>query len=168
MRIRIFAMIALMIALSAGMAAACPEVQVAFDPAQAGPGDVVHFFSRLANNGTEAITANLEITLTFADHTVGPFSRPVPLGAGFDHSTEFDFMIPAFAMPGTFSITVAASADGCPTSTATGTLEIVAPFAGGQTPVDAFGQQLERNGFESPVRPGVEQSTWGAIKSQSR
>jgi hypothetical protein len=161
-------MIALMLGLSAGLAAACPEVQVAFDPAQAGPGDVVHFFSRLANNGTEAITATLEITLTFADHTVGPFSRPVPLGAGFDHSTEFDFMIPAFAMPGTFSITVAASADGCPTSTATGTLEIVAPFAGGQTPVDAFGQQLERNGFESPVRPGVEQSTWGSIKSQSR
>src|SRR5262245_48653219 len=100
LRIRIFAMIALALALSAGLAAACPEVQVAFDPAQAGPGDTVHFFSRLANTGTDPITANLEITLTFGDHTVGPFSRPVPLGAGFDHSTEFDFVIPPFAMPG--------------------------------------------------------------------
>src|SRR4029453_2451987 len=101
---------------------------VAFDPAQAAPGDVVHFFSRLANNGTDPITATLEITLTFGDHSVGPFSRPVHLGAGFDHSTEFDFTIPPFAQPGTFTITVAASSEGCPTSTATATLEVVSPF----------------------------------------
>jgi hypothetical protein len=169
LRIRTLVMGALGLFLSAGLAAACPEVQVAFDPATAGPGDTVHFFSRLANDGTEAITASLDLTISFDDHQIGPFTQSVPLGAGFDHSVEFDFVIPPFAMPGTLGITVAASSDGCPTSTATASLEIVNPLAGGgATPVDAFGQQLVRNGFESPVRPGVEQSTWGEIKAQSR
>jgi hypothetical protein len=165
---RTYVLTALAIILSTGIAFACPEVQVAFDPAQAAPGDQVHFFSRLANNGTEPLTATIEMSITFNDHTFGPFTHDVELGAGFDHTVEFDFLIPPFAQPGALTINVSASAEGCPASTATASLEIVSPLVGGENPADAFGQALLRNGFTSPDQPGIEQSTWGEIKAQSQ
>lgn len=165
---RAYVLTAIALILSTGLALACPEVQVAFDPTQAAPGDQVHFFSRLANNGTEPLTAAIEMSVTFNDRTFGPFTRTVELGAGFDHTVEFDFMIPSFAQPGTLTISVVASAEGCPASTATASLEIVAPLVGGQNPGDALGQALLKNGFTSPDQPGIQQSTWGEIKNQAR
>jgi hypothetical protein len=165
---RTFLLTSLALVLGAGVTFACPEVQVAFDPAQAAPGDQVHFYFLLANNGTEAITATIETTIRFDDFTIGPISHPMELGAGFERTIEFDFTVPPPAAGGTLTIEVAASAEGCPTSTSTATLEILAPLVGGENPVDAFGQELVRHGFASPDQPGVEQSTWGEIKALVR
>lgn len=165
---RTYVLTAIALILGTGLAVACPEVQVAFDPTQAAPGDQVNFFARLANNGTAPVTATIEMNITFGGHTFGPFTRDLELGAGFEQAIEFAFLVPPMAPPGTLTIDVAASAEGCPTSTAAASLEIVAPRAGGENPGTAFGQELLKHGFTSPDQPGIEQSTWGEIKSQAR
>lgn len=168
MTMRTFALTAIALILSTGLAVACPEVRAAFDPAVAAPGEEVHFFARIANSGAEPVLATIEMTITFNDRTVGPFSRQVRLGAGFVRTIELDFLIPRSAQPGTLTIEMSASARGCPTSTAIASVEIVAPLVGSENPGDAFGEALIRDGFTSPDRPGIEQSTWGEIKAQAR
>jgi hypothetical protein len=155
---------ALTLILGAGAAFACPEVELAFDPATAAPGDVVHFFYSLSNSGDEALTATIETTISFNDFTIGPITHPMRLGAGFERTIEFDFMVPPPAGGGTLTIEVSASAEGCPTSTDTATLEIESPLVGGENPAGAFSQELSRQTDE----PGVEDSTWGVIKARVR
>ncbi len=140
--------------LGATVALALPDVEIGFDPSQASPGDQVHFFFSIENIGTEARLITLQTTLQFNDHTLGPFTRRIFLGAGQDHSIEFDFVIPQQAPAGTLTITtVASDEDG--SDTATASLEIIAPRG---TPsaekgmLDIFGKELTYHGLKDEVK----------------
>lgn len=150
--------------LGATVALAMPDVEVAFDPGQAHPGDTVHFLYSLANVGTEGRLIAVATTVSFGEHTVGPFTRRIFLGAGQERAIEFDFIIPPMAPAGTLTISsTATDEDGSDTDTAS--LEILAPFAGPGDVSSQFGDELVKAGFQSPGQPGMTAATWGEVKA---
>jgi len=127
----------------ATVAAAQIDVNMAFDPAVAAPGDQVAFFASVANLGDEDVTAAIDVTVSFADYTFGPVSGDLPLAAGQDLSDEFAFVVPPLPYGGTLTITVTATA-GDFSDSATAALTVNVPQGGSGDPsnIDAVGQQL--------------------------
>ena len=169
MRKQMFCLALAALFLGAIHAFALPEVEIAFDPAQAEPGETVHFFYSLANVGTEARLITLETTIAFDDFEIGPFTRRAFLGAGQEFVLEFDFRIPPPAPAGTLTIsTTATDEDG--SDTASASLEIVNPLvADGDNVAQAMGAELVRNGFQPPAKEtAVQETTWGAVKATLR
>ena len=108
----------------AGAASAMCDVELAFSPDTAAPGDEVLFFASIANLGDEDAVATIDLTLTFMDYEFGPFTCDLPLAAGEELSRELAFIVPMVPMGGTFSITVTATCNG-ESDTATASLTIV-------------------------------------------
>ena len=96
--------------LVASAAFAQVDVELAFDPAEAYPGDTVSFFAAITNLGDEAADMDLGMTFAWEEWEFGPFPGVLPLAAGEELSTEFDFMIPPFPFGGTLTITIVATA----------------------------------------------------------
>lgn len=107
----------------AGAASAMCDVELAFSPDVAGPGDEVAFFASIANLGDEDAVATIDMTLTFMEYEFGPFSCDLPLAAGEELSRELAFIVPPLPMEGTFTITVTATCNG-ESDTATASLTI--------------------------------------------
>ncbi len=127
----------------ASVALAQIDVNMAFDPAVAAPGDQVTFFTSIANLGDEDVIADIAVTVAFADYTFGPVEGQLPLAAGQELSREFTFMVPPLPYGGTLTITVTATA-GDFTDTATATLTVEVPEGGQGDPsnIDAIGEQI--------------------------
>jgi hypothetical protein len=121
--------LALLVALGATAAQAQIDVELAFDPDVAAPGDMVTLFASIANLGDEAVVADLEVTVEAGDVVVGPLFGQVPLAAGEELSAELVFIVPPVPEGGTLTITVTATA-GEYTDTAVATLTVV--VGGGQ------------------------------------
>jgi hypothetical protein len=100
------------------------DVELAFDPTEVMPGDVVHVFASIANLGDEAVVADIELTITFNEWEFGPFYGSLPLAAGEELSREFAFPVPHVPVGGDLTITITATA-GEYSDTATATLTII-------------------------------------------
>ena len=64
--VNVLSLLSVFTILLAAPAVAQVEVDIAFDPAVAAPGDLVTFYASIANLGDAAVTADLEIMMSFA------------------------------------------------------------------------------------------------------
>jgi len=108
----------------AGAATAQVDVELAFDPTEAAPGDEVAFFASIANLGDEAADADVEIMVTYGEYEFGPLSGTLPLAAGEEISKEIVFLVPFVPEGGDLVITATATI-GEYSDTATAILTIV-------------------------------------------
>ncbi len=112
-------------AIGASAAMAQVDVNLAFDPTTAQPGDQVSFFASVANLGSEQVLADLALTVQVGAFKLGPIGGKLPLAAGQELSREISFVVPPLPMGGDLTITVTATA-GESTDTASATLTVVA------------------------------------------
>lgn len=153
----------LLMASGASTAFAQIDVEMAFDPTEAAAGDEVSFFVSVANLGDEAVLADLELTLSFGDFTVGPILGKLPLAAGEELSQELMLVVPALPTGGDLTIELTATA-GEFSDTATATLTILGEGSGStaqgiQGLGDAIQQSLIAGGTV-----GAESSSFGELK----
>jgi hypothetical protein len=100
-------------------ALAAVDLDIAFDPTEACPGEDVQFFFALENVGGEDTIVELAVTFAWDGEEYGPFVGQVHLPAGGEISKEIAFRIPPPVPPGTLTVTVEASdVDGTVTDTA--------------------------------------------------
>jgi len=114
--------------LSAGSALAQVDVEMAFSPDTAHPGDTVTLFASVANLGSEPALAQFSVTIALGELTFGPVQHPLPLAAGEEHSAEIPFVVPPVPFGGTLTITVTAES-GIHSDTAIASLTIVTNIA---------------------------------------
>ena len=139
--ILVFAMSGL--AVGAGAALAQVDVELAFTPDRAAPGQQVTLFASLANLSSEPVRANFTVAITLGRLSTGAMPFVVPLAAGAERSAEIPFVVPMLPMGGTMTITVTATAGGA-TDTATASLTIVsgATTAADSTTLRAIGTSV--------------------------
>lgn len=123
-------LVSLLVALGAGAASAQVDVNLAFNPSTAAPGQQVTLFASIANLSSESVNSNFTVTMSFGDFSLPPLPFMLPLAAGFEKSTEVPFVIPPLPNGGTLTITVTAEAGGS-TDTATASLTIASGLATG-------------------------------------
>lgn len=114
----------LLVAFAATAAVAQIDVELAFDPDVAHPGDTVMLFTSIANLGDEDVVADIEVSIEVMGEIFGPFGGSLPLAAGEELSREFAFIIPPLEESGDLTITVTATA-GEWSDTASATLTVV-------------------------------------------
>ena len=163
----------LTLALTAGVAAAQVDVELAFDPTLVNAGDEVTFFSSISHLGSEATDADVELSFAFGDFEFAPVQGQVPLSAGLERSREFGFVAPPLPMTYTLSITLSVTA-GEATDTTTAMLTIQAaegdnlPFASKDAPTTLreLGEQLAGSIFDETT--AVQEESFGAVKERYR
>ena len=69
----------LVLAMSASMASAQVDVELAFNPNVASPRDEVTFFSSIAHMGSEAAVADIELSISFGEFSSGVIAGQMPL-----------------------------------------------------------------------------------------
>ncbi len=132
----------LLMVLGASAALAQIDVELAFDPEVAHPGDTVTMFTGIANLGDTDIMVDIELTLTLNEMDFGPFAGQLSLAAGEELSREFAFYIPPVPMDVTLGITVTATA-GDYSDTATASLTIMGQEGDdGRETFDEIGQDI--------------------------
>ena len=124
------------LALAPGRAMAAVDLDLAFDPAEACPGDQVQFFFSIENVGDEAEMVSLSVTLSWGDTVIGPFTSQLPLAAGEEAAREVVFMVPPPTPPGTLVVDASAT-DSDGTVEATASLDIVECLAAAAPEKDA-------------------------------
>lgn len=117
-----------LLALTAGAAFAQVDVDLAFNPDTASPGDPVTLFASIANLSSEPTITDFTVAMTFGELSIGPLPFRMPLPAGLERSVEIPFVVPPLPMGGTLTVTVTATANGA-TDTATTSLTIVSSDA---------------------------------------
>lgn len=153
------------VALFAAPAAAQVDVELAFDPASAAPGDMVTFYASVANLGDEAVAADLELMVSFGGFDIGPVTAQLPLAAGEELSLELPLVVPMVISGGDLVITVTATADGMSDS-ATATLSVTGnmvgnPSAGLAEIADQFATQLSSATTPAAIESvGSMKATW--------
>lgn len=160
-------LVAGLIALGAGTAAAQIDVNLGFTPNTASSGQSVTFFSSVANLGAEPVTATLELTIAIGGFNIGPIRTNTSLAAGQERSVERAFTIPSFLPAGTLSLTLRGTA-GSSSDTATASLTIVNPTAVTPTAeqLRAFGTGILDGMGTTPLSGAT--NTFGVIKSLYR
>jgi hypothetical protein len=151
----------------ASAASAQIDVELAFDPEVAYPGDTVTMFAGISNLGDEDVLATIELMINVNDMDFGPFVGELPLAAGEECSREFAFYVPPVPMDVTMTITVTATA-GDYSDTATATLTILAQEGDDSQSgsIDDLGQEL-LDGITGAAAPSNSKSM-GQIKNQYR
>jgi hypothetical protein len=164
---------ALVLAMSATMATAQVDVELAFNPNVAGPGDEVTFFSSIAHMGSEAAVADVELTISFGEFSFGPIAGQMPMAAGMEKSSEFAFIVPPLPMDVTLTIMLTVTV-GEHTDTTTATLTIEAgdfpmPFAAKDDTEEAL-RNLGRDLAGSIIgeTTAVQEESFGAVKNRYR
>jgi len=110
--------------LGAGSAMAQVDVELAFTPDTAAPGESVTLFASIANLSSDPVRANFTVEIALGHLSTGPLPFTLPLAAGKERSVELPFVLPPVRMGGTLTITVTATV-GEATDTATASLTIV-------------------------------------------
>ena len=139
------------------------DVNVAFDPAVAAPGDMVTFYASVANLGDEAVTADAELMMSFGGFDIGPVTVPLRLAAGEELSVEIPVVVPMGIGGGDLVITVTASANGM-SSSSTATLSISGETAGNPGAALAVLIGQVANGLANSTVPTSVESI-GALKT---
>ncbi len=85
------------------------ELDLAFDPAEACPGDDVQFFFALENVGGEDEMVEFGVTFVIAEYEFGPFTMEFPLAAGEEIVKEATLFIPPPVPPVTMTVSVTAT-----------------------------------------------------------
>ncbi len=129
----ILALATTLITLGATGALAQVDVELAFTPDAAAPGEPVTLFASIANLSSEPGPVDFTVSIGFGMLSTGPLHFSMPLAAGVERSAEIPFVVPPLPMAGTLNITVTATANGA-TDTATASLSIA---AGPMTAADA-------------------------------
>lgn len=163
----------LTLAVTASVAAAQVDVELAFSPPVVKAGEEVTFFSSISYLGSEATEADVELTFAFGTFEFGPIQGQVPLAAGLERSREFHFVAPPLPMAYTLSITLSVTAGGSTDST-TATLTIEAaegaglPFASKDAPTTLrnLGAQLAGSIFDTTT--AVQEESFGTVKELYR
>jgi|CXWL01.1.fsa_nt_gi hypothetical protein len=160
-------LVAGLIALGARTAAAQIDVNLAFTPDTASPGQSVTFFSSVANLGADPVTANLELTIGIGAFNIGPIRANMPLAAGAERSVERAFTIPSFLPAGTLTLTLRGTA-GSSTDTATASLTITSNVvsAPAEDQLRAFGNDILDGMGATPLT--TEAKTFSVIKGLYR
>ena len=120
---RMFGLALSVLVLGAGAAMAQVDVELAFTPDTAVPGQPVTLFASLANLSSEPAQTHFTVTIALGSLTTGAMPFDLPLAAGAERSAEIPFVVPPIPMGGTLTITVTATA-GEATDTATASLTI--------------------------------------------
>jgi len=102
----------LLILFAVAPAAAEIGIEMAFDPAEVAPGDMVTFSASLTNSSEETVFADFEFGMTFNEHEVGPVLLQLPLSGGKDVQVEVPLMIPADMTAGDLAISMTVTVDG--------------------------------------------------------
>lgn len=126
------AMLFALVALCASAAVAQIDVDLAFDPTEAAPGDEVGIFMAIANLGDEAVVAEIELYATYNEYEFGPLTGNLPLAAGEEMSKEMVFIVPFVPESGDLVISVTATA-GEYSDTAEAVLTIIVEEGGGES-----------------------------------
>ena len=121
---RILLLATSIIALGAAAALAQVDVDLAFTPDTATPGQQVTLFASVANLSSEPVRANFVVSITLGKLATGDIPFVLPLAAGMERSAEIPLVVPPLPMGGTLVISVTASAGGA-TDTATASLTIL-------------------------------------------
>ncbi len=109
----------------AGTAMAAVDMELAFSPDTAAPGDAVTLFTSIANMGDADEVVPFTVTITYGEFIIGPVEGSMALAAGQELTNEYTFLVPALPYGGDLVIEVSATtADGV-TTTASATLTIV-------------------------------------------
>jgi hypothetical protein len=104
-------------------ALAALDLDIAFDPEEACPGDEVYFFFALENVGGEEEMVELAVSFEIDGQVFGPFTVEFPLAAGEEISHEGYFFIPPPVPPVSLVVTAEATdSDGTVTDTASLTI----------------------------------------------
>ncbi len=117
------AMLAVLAIMIPATAFAALDLDIAFDPEEACPGDEVYFFFALENVGGEEEMVEFAVTFEIDGDTFGPFTGEFPLAAGEEISREGYLFIPPFVPPVSLVVIVEATdSDGTVTDTASLTI----------------------------------------------
>ncbi len=100
------------------------DVELAFTPDTASPGQKVTLFASIANLSSEPVQANFTVAIAFGSLSTGDIPFNLPLAASEERSAEIPFVLPPLPMRGALTITVTANAGG-ETDTAIASLTIV-------------------------------------------
>jgi len=132
--------------LAATTALAQVDVELAFTPDEAAPGQQVTLFASIANLSSEPVHANFTVAIAFGMLSIPPMPFTLPLAAGLERSAEIPFVVPPLPMGGKLVVTVTATAAGA-TDTATATLNIVAGAltSADSAPLRAFGTTIGKS-----------------------
>ncbi len=87
-------------------------LNIAFDPAQACPGDDVSFFFSLENVGADAEQVELSVMIDFNGTSFGPVVGTLELAAGEVVSDEVALVVPPLTAPGALTIDATATDSG--------------------------------------------------------
>lgn len=160
-------LVASLIALGAGTAAAQIDVNLAFTPSTASSGQSVTFFGSVANLSANPVTAALDLTIAIGGFTIGPLHSNLSLGAGQERSVERAFTVPSFPLSGTLTLTLRGRV-GSSSDTATASLTIAGNSV--SAPVE---EQLRTLGSEvldaiDAARLAADPKTMSAIKNLYR
>lgn len=167
MRYGVKTMLLVVLALAAWSAVVaaqpCVDVEMAFTPASANPGDEVNVFASLENTGDEAGDIAVSVSLDINGVTYGPYTGTATVAAGEAVTAEFAFLVPAELANSVVTVTVEASVGEC-SDTAVGVLTVGEGSAepAGFNP-DDLGMGILTGLGASPT-PNEEVS-WGALKT---
>ncbi|HZL84380.1 MAG TPA: hypothetical protein VFD07_03280 [Candidatus Krumholzibacteria bacterium] len=110
--------------LSVATASAQVDVELAFTPETASPGQKVTLFASIANLSSEPVQADFTVAIALGSMSTGAIPFVLPLAAGLERSAEIPFIVPPVMLRGVLTITVSATAGG-QTDTAVATLTLV-------------------------------------------
>jgi hypothetical protein len=119
-----------LLVVGASLALAAVDVNLAFDPNAAAPGQQVTLTASIANLATEAVAADFTVTVSYANFTTGAQHFVVQLPASYARNAVVPFVVPALPVipqlpaSGILDVTITAAA-GQEQDTAHATLTIL-------------------------------------------
>lgn len=152
------------VAMAATSAMAQIAVNISFDPTSASAGDEVHLYVSVANQGADPVLADIDLTVTLGDFSVGPILGKLPLDGGAELSRDVSMVIPPAPVSGDLTLDLAASAGEFEDSSST-TLTLMSS-SGGTTDegLTVLAQQLFTGMGITATSTPTEQTSFGGLK----
>ncbi len=154
--------------LAASAASAQVDVELAFDPPTASPGDVVALVASMENKAPEEVMADLELSIVWGGFSYAVIANSVPIAAGAKVGGELPFFVPPFLDQLTLSLTATV---GELSDTATATLTVLGASKAASAKTSVL-RGLARDTATMLGAPqssdATESSTFGEIKRRYR
>ena len=155
---------AAIVAIAATAAMAQIDVDISFDPTSASAGDEVHLNVSVANQGADPVLADIDLTVTLGDFTVGPLLGKLPLAAGEQLTRDVSMVIPPAPVSGDLTLDLAASVGEFQDSSSA-TLTLMSSSEGSTDQgLTALAQQLFAGMGISTSSTPTEQTSFGGLK----
>jgi len=121
---RFLTLLSLITLLAASPAAAQIDIDMAFDPAEAAPGDFVTFTGSLVSMYQGNVEAEFELSASFKHYEIGPITTVLPVCGGQDLQLQLPIYIPHWMCGGDLTISLKVTSQGM-SDTATAVLTII-------------------------------------------